>query len=131
MKKKAFKRTRRHIQSLLDTWLTQLGLKWWSIEVRYYDSEKGFRKADGRAVAMRVTSDWRYMSLCIDVNTPACARQTDDDLERIVVHELSHALVNEMREGGIDHEERVVTTLTKAFMWVRDLTRSEATSEAD
>ena len=30
-------------------------------------------------------------------------------------------LVNEMREQGIDHEERVVTMLSKAFVWVRSL----------
>ncbi len=38
------------------------------------------------------------------------------------------ALVKEMREPDPDgkHEERVVTTLTKAFLWVRDAPREEA-----
>ena len=60
------------------------------------------------------------------------AGMSNEELERTVVHELVHALVNELREGGIDHEERVVTTLTKAVLWVRDLTRDEAKgNEAD
>jgi len=41
-----------------------------------------------------------------------------DEIERAVVHELCHILVNEMREDEIHHEERVVTGLQKAFMWV-------------
>jgi hypothetical protein len=37
-----------------------------------------------------------------------------------------HIFVNEMRwtadnsDDSIDHEERVVSTLTKAFLWLRD-----------
>jgi len=41
----------------------------------------------------------------------------NDQIEMTIVHELCHALVNEMRKDGIDHEERTVTALTKAFLW--------------
>ena len=43
---------------------------------------------------------------------------TPQQIERIAVHELCHILVNEMRESEMCHEERVVTMLTKAFLWV-------------
>jgi hypothetical protein len=111
------------VRKLLNTWIYVLGLAWYYIEADYYDSEKDFKKTTGNIVVMRVWVDWRYMTATIAVNVPAVARLSDDELERTVVHELCHALVNEMRETGIDHEERVVTMLTKAFLWTRDLTK--------
>jgi predicted SprT family Zn-dependent metalloprotease len=43
-----------------------------------------------------------------------------DSIEKIVVHELMHVFLNEMREKGIDHEERVATMLSQAFLWVKE-----------
>lgn len=128
MKRKAYKRHIARCQPLFDEWLTKLGLMWWSVEISYYDKRKQFRKDNGGIAAARVWADWRYMSANISVCVPVVATMDDDDLERAIVHELCHALVNEMRESDPDikHEERVVTTLTSAFMWVRDVTLSEA-----
>ena len=42
-----------------------------------------------------------------------------DGIERVVIHELMHVLVNEIREGELHHEERVATQLQKAFSWVK------------
>lgn len=36
---------------------------------------------------------------------------------------LMHVFLNEMREEGIDHEERVATMLSKAFLWTREAMR--------
>jgi hypothetical protein len=107
--------------------MTQLGLNWWTVEMRWYDREKDFRKADRNLAVMRIWSQWQYLTATIAVNVPAVARMTDDELERAVLHELCHALVNEMRTDGLDlaHEERVVTTLAAAFMWTRDMARGD------
>lgn len=127
MKRKAYKRQRTRIRRCFDEWITKLGLRWWEIEIRYYDRQRFFRKASGagRNIAMRVWADWRYATATIAVNVPSLAKMDDDQLERAVVHELLHILVNEMREDDpyVKHEERTVTTLTKAVMWVRDLSR--------
>lgn len=122
VKRKAYKRTFRRARRHFERWIFLLGLRWWDVEVHWYDSGKAFRQASGATghnVAMRIEADWRYMRATVYVNVPALARMSDDELERSVVHELCHALVNEMREQGIDHEERVVTMLSKAFMWTR------------
>lgn len=130
MKRKAYKRHRKRVQRCLCEWVPKTGLAWWHVTASWYDDEAEFRKTDGESVAaFRVWADWRYMTADLAVNVPAVARLDDDELERAVVHELCHALVNEMREGGIDHEERVVTTLASAFMWVRDVTRREGVVE--
>lgn len=50
---------------------------------------------------------------------------SDEEIEYVVVHELMHVFLNEMREQGQQHEERVATLLAKAFLWVRDQTREE------
>jgi predicted SprT family Zn-dependent metalloprotease len=72
------------------------------------------------------SSDWRYGHACITWNMSLVREQSDDKLEVVFVHELMHIFVNEMRwtadnsDDSIDHEERVVSTLTKAFPWLRD-----------
>jgi hypothetical protein len=45
-------------------------------------------------------------------------RLDEYELEKAIVHEFMHILVNEMRAGGIDHEERVVTGLANAALWL-------------
>jgi hypothetical protein len=133
MKRKAYKRTRNRARRYFKRWVYLLGLGWWDVRVNWYDNEKAFRKASGatsRSVAMRINADWRYATATVCVNVPALEELSDDELERGIVHELCHALVNEMREDGIGHEERVVTMLSKAFMWVRSLERENNGKEA-
>jgi len=46
---------------------------------------------------------------------------SEDEIEATVVHELMHIFLNEMQSDSVDvnHEERVASTLQKAFMLVR------------
>jgi len=121
VKHKAYKRTRNKARKYFEKWTYLLGLRWYNVQVNWYDNEKAFRKAsgaEGRNVAMRVYSDWRYMTAVVYVNVPALAGMSDRELEEGIVHELCHILVNEMREKDIGHEERTVTMLASAFMWV-------------
>ncbi len=101
-----------------------LGLLWWTVEVVYFSDpkeiKKVFKRKDGNSVIGRVYADWEYMQATIHINVPVLDRLSKYEIERAVVHELVHILVNEMREPGILHEERVVTQLQKAFMWVEN-----------
>ena len=104
-------------------WIPRLGLAWYDLEVVYYDDPgeilQRFRQADnGGVVPAFVAANWMYADAKISVNLPAFDELDADKIEKIVVHELCHILVNEMREGELHHEERVVTGLTKAFFWV-------------
>jgi hypothetical protein len=105
-------------------WIPRLGLAWWDIEVAYYDDPREivdrFRVDEDGLVAANLTANWMYAMAKIQINLPALAHLSPDHIERIAVHELCHILVNEMREGELHHEERVVTGLTKAFFWVED-----------
>ena len=110
------------VKGYVDKWLQPLGLLWWKVEIIYYDDpmEIARRFVEGDGISRGTcNADWRYGTATVRLNLPALAEHSDNDIEMIVVHELVHILVNEMREEGIDHEERVVTGLTKAFLWTR------------
>ena len=122
--KKDFKRIRKAMQRYFDHWLKWMGLKWWETEIDYYfKTPKHMRRKNRRNIAARTTVDWCYMLATVEINVPALVGMDDRSLEELVIHELGHVLVNEMREKGQEHEERVVTCLTKAFGWVADAGR--------
>jgi hypothetical protein len=111
------------IKKYFKKWLKPLGLLWWEINISFYTDpseivEKFRQLEDGFLVVMKVDADWRYMRAYIAVNVPAFDGIGEEKIERAIVHELCHVLVNEARAGDIDHEERVVTALTNAFFWV-------------
>lgn len=110
------------IKASLGCWLKPLGLLWWYIEVVYYDDPaevlQRFGNDSGKIVAARTYAEWQYATAKIEFNLLAICEMNSDEIEHIVVHELFHILVNEMREGEMHHEERVVTTLTKAAFWL-------------
>ncbi len=112
------------VRSLFDKWVAPLGLRWWNIETVYYDDPgeiiQRFRVDGENIVAARTFADWRYGTAKIIINVPALDGLIPADLEALVVHELCHILVNEMRENELHHEERVVTGLQKAFVWTRN-----------
>lgn len=127
-----YDRNRDRILKLKDKWLAPLGLLWWQIELEYsreplLPDDAQDRKDDYCTLA-RCYAKWQYMRAKIVFNMVDVARLDDEALERTFVHECMHVLVNEMRyygeEGGLAHEERVVCTLTNAFLWVRKVDRS-------
>jgi hypothetical protein len=109
-----------YLRRLFELWTYRLGLRWWTVNVRYYDDPdeivSRFNTGE-RTTLMRNTTDWQYCLTTIDVNLSALKQLDREEIERAVVHELIHALVNEMREGEIHHEERVVTQITNAIFW--------------
>jgi hypothetical protein len=114
--------TKDMIKAAFKKWLKPLGLLWWDVKINLRDDpeeiSQHFRDpGDDEVVAAVTYVKWQYASASIDVNVPAFAGLDQNKIERIVVHECCHILVNEMREGEIHHEERVVTQLTKAFFW--------------
>lgn len=111
------------IKAAFDKWVTPLGLGWWRVDVLYYDDPKEilrlFTVNDEETTLARVYASWEYMQAKVCINLPSFDELEDGEIERAVLHELVHILVNEMREGEMHHEERVVSSLTKAFIWVR------------
>lgn len=113
------------VRKLLDRWLPRLGLGkdfGWRIQVCFdRDGEGNLSQSVSLAAETRPT--WTHMLARIDFMMPALLDQSDETVEDVVVHELCHVLVAEMSGKGnaaYDHEERVVTTLARAFLRTRD-----------
>lgn len=119
-----YRKEKARVEKLLKGWTNDLGLRWWRLKLTYFRAElppyEGETRAETSPAAMDCKADWRYTRATIRVNLLATADMNDDDLEWAVVHECSHVFLNEMRDGGIEHEERVASTLASAFIWLRD-----------
>lgn len=128
------------IKAIYDRWDQVLGLRWWTVKQVWVRDLDGFQsESNGHTsfiVHARTTASWPYMTATISFNLVDMANLDDKDAERVVVHELCHILVNEMRydetvsglahgENGRMHEERVVTTLAQAFLRVRNMDRPD------
>jgi hypothetical protein len=131
LKDSEYELLKHRIEQLFDYWRERMGLKWWSLVVHFVRDTGEFR-VDGERKPETVAcceADWRYLKASLSFNMLACADLADGELEYVVVHELCHVLVNETRGPDLmaykGHEERVTTTIAKAFIWTRDMAREE------
>lgn len=124
MTDKEFAKQQKRVERYFQYWQRALWLEQWRTTFKWHRGEFSQDESDGRTV-MRVTSDYRYMQAEVEVYLPAVVDQEDEALERSVVHELSHVLLNEMHYWNEDgsHEERVATTMSQAFVSMRDALR--------
>ena len=98
---------KKKLTAFLVKWKRQLWLGQWTV-----DTVWEWDGLDDLPASATCSCDWRYMIATITFDLIKCSDLDDDRLENLVVHELFHMVVNEMREEGIDHEERVVSHLT-------------------
>lgn len=106
-------------------WSYRMGLKWWTLTLKLLEDPEELRRVLSTYKEDEVTlgetfSDWRYMTATLYFNVPALATRSESMIERVVIHELGHCLVNEARENEQHHEERVVATLVNAFKWTEE-----------
>jgi hypothetical protein len=95
---------------LLPGWTIVLHIGAESLPVTASDEAAGYR-CIGRCVAK-----WEYAEAALEFDLVAFADLDRAAQAEFVLHELLHACVNEMRVRGRAHEERVVSSLTSAFV---------------
>ncbi|MDZ4249527.1 MAG: hypothetical protein U0990_05495 [Candidatus Nanopelagicales bacterium] len=119
-----FEAQKARIETAFHRWQNPLGLGYWLVHLIWEREGRDFEShTDGQTrstCAARCFADWRYNEATITFNVPLYSDMDDDTVERTVVHELMHIFLNEVREEGLPHEERVASHLTSAFRWVRD-----------
>jgi hypothetical protein len=108
---------RNYIETLLAKWRPLLGLDQWDIGVDYHAD--GCARSPG--VLADASVDWKYKHGHINFYLPKLLEEKPDQVEYIVLHELMHFMVNQMRGGkrrrkDAPNEERVVTELGRAFL---------------
>ena len=116
---------KKRIEALIEKWARPTGLRWWKIQYEYfrgpfpaYPGEVPNGRGDEPAADCKVR--WQYGKAWIRFDVDALGPYTDKELEWVVVHEHMHVFLNEMREEGVDHEERVASNLADAFIWLRE-----------
>jgi hypothetical protein len=124
---------KRRIRRLIDKWHKSLGMGWWSLDIKYSNTTRDDGD-DYSTVLMAVHTDWEYRKAAITVHIPSMFDVSNEDLEKCVVHELCHVLVNEMHDWTLEdpgkkHEERVVCGLADAFLWTRNAGKDDAKKE--
>ena len=110
------KETKALITKYLKWWVKWTGLGYQRILTKFVDFWEGGLTSDAICSA-----HWEYMDHVITFNLTNMQIMTDEEIEITVVHELMHIFLNEMQSDSvdIDHEERVASSLQKAFMWVK------------
>lgn len=118
------------IEGFLTRWLKPLGLGYWYIRCIYYRDSGEYQECAGEGSSSNalaeVDVDWQYCQARIAFNVFRFATVDDAEAEYAVVHELMHVFLNEMREDGINHEERVATMLAKGILWADAIHREES-----
>lgn len=133
MKDAQFKAIRDYCKPIALKWLGLMYCGWDKVDLNWSDHYFD-REHDGhpRECVAFCVADWRYMHATI---TFSCARLWDhwnettmlpedpEFIEYLIIHEIGHVLINEMREWDgskpetMGHEERVVSRMAKAFQY--------------
>lgn len=129
MNDKEFAKQKARVVKIAGWWIDQLWLRGWNVEVKCHRGPwVGMRDAGaGFVVPADITCHWQYAEARININLEEVKDLSKEKLEKVLLHELCHAIVNEMRywEEDHSHEERVVTHMTRAFITVRDHSRGK------
>lgn len=112
------KEIKRLIREYMKWWVRHTGAGFWRVNMRW---EEVIEWEDGHLdTAAFCTCDWKYEEATITFALSRLRNLKKWEIESAVVHEIMHIFLNETREKGIEHEERIATQLAKAFIWVRD-----------
>ena len=107
------------IRGFIVKWIELLKLQNWSIDVNYMKGHGEMIDGNFRTHAV-CSSTWHHMTARIQFWPKDLRDESESYIEYVVVHELLHIVVNEMRDKGINHEERVVSHLAKAVLGINN-----------
>lgn len=123
-----------HILSLLDKWVSILGLDHWEIGIKFSRNQG----PDGAVYQTQseVSADWRYLRATITWYSGTAKDATQPDkLEEEILHELLHIVLDELPNDDSKnyraHEERVITQLSRRIARSLKKENSDATAEGD
>ena len=113
-------------------WEHWLGLEYWTVNAYLKPGKPRGRNGEHLFGLCHVS--WEYMEAALELFPENMKHLNEDQLERGVLHELVHILINEMRSKKgkrMKHEERVVAGLVTAFMWTKIAYRNEGQEYAN
>lgn len=111
MKDRTVKQLHALIDKYVTKWKVELFLGMWTVSYDIRDWLTNEHGDETQTVA-RCFTHWNYFTAELEFNYMILKDKADSFIENVVLHEMLHIVVNEMREEHIDHEERVVSHLT-------------------
>lgn len=118
MTDKEFKALSRLIDKIFKRWTSTLGFRRWTIHTNIYrDLKEGSPDTSASCDAQ-----WEYQNMWIKFYGPKLVGLSEKQVEEVVLHEMIHGMVNQMRlwsSSKMHHEESVVTALTQAILWAK------------
>ena len=144
MNKKKFGEIKDRVEVYMGKWISRMR-GGWTVYTTYHngpipdDKPPSDQRRAGLITSMTCQTRWEYATAWIKVSVPALVGKTDDDIEEMVVHELMHVHVHELRQNPeadwIKHEERVCTLLARSFLATereaKEETRKEETKKEE
>ena len=124
MNDREFQKNTKRIQGLMKKWKAVLPLGWWHIEHSYYREPWKESSGYGSNALAETQADWQYMHAHIQWNVSDMGDVDDADLQKYVVHELTHCLLDSLTrfargDGGCDAGiiEQSTTHVAMAIEW--------------
>jgi len=126
MTDKEFKIQQRRVKKYLDKWQKPGGFGWFDIQIEW-DREHNL---DNDTTLASCWSNWQYRHATIRFYLPIVKDQSDDELEKAVIHELSHILLSGLQDFSTkdkrDLTEYTTTLITDAIYWAHTNVKREA-----
>lgn len=124
MTDKDYQKQKSRITPLLDKW-AHAGFNWWRITYVWDRNEK----PDFPHTAADCEAWWQYRSAKITFYLPVCEDADDEELERIVVHELVHVLIGSIHNFENDETremtEYATENVTRALLYTNKFVKKE------
>jgi hypothetical protein len=114
VKERTYKQLNKVVRKYVKKWKSNLFLGMWTININIKDYI-GDDEGNGYTTTAECKSSWKYFTATINFSHIALKETEEKEIEDIVIHELQHIILSEMREPGIDHEERVASHLQMIF----------------
>jgi hypothetical protein len=137
MTDKEYNTQKRRVKAAFAKWSGPTGMGDWIVFHAWHrdgtcGKEENVAVSEEHVVTARASVAWEYIQICFHWNLEQIATNSDNELDRVVRHEIAHALINEMRMWGpplhrddqardeaMKHEERVATRLATILLWCR------------
>lgn len=99
------------VEGLITLWKPFFGIENWRVNIHFYRGAiPGNEDAAGCCHSL-----WEYLDATLEFNLAELAENDDEQLESVVVHELLHIIVDELKTKK-GSPERVVSHLSRILM---------------
>lgn len=98
------------VQKYLDKWLEPCGFTWWRITIEWV---REYKDQESLSAAADTSVQWEYRQARVKFYMPMLEEMSEDRLEHLVVHELSHVLVASIHDFSDDNTRQMTEYATE------------------